>query len=106
MKARGSVSQDGSFQGSLTEFVAGVGGLLNGTAEAKGYAKNGSGRALLDFVAEHAPGHAIGEIIYKVVRWQRKGNPEDLLKVAAWAFLEWDRARRSALVRSAAERLE
>ena len=90
------MAQDSSFEGSFSQFVAGVGGLLNGKAEAKGYATNGSGRALLDFVAEHAPGHAIGEIIYKVVRWQRKGNAEDLLKVAAWAFLEWDRAKRSA----------
>lgn len=71
-------------------------GLLNGDAQGKGYAQEGrDGRPMLDFVANHCGGgHALGEIVYKVVRWNQKRDPKDLLKVAAWAFLEWDRARR------------
>ena len=82
---------------SLEEFCAGVEGLLNGTARGKGYAPDGGdGRPLLDFVAEHCgEGHALGEATYKLIRWKNKRNPEDLLKAAAWCFLEWDRDRRS-----------
>lgn len=83
-----------NFEDSFKQFVSETAGLLNGKAEAKGYAAQGNGRPLLDFVAEVAPGHAAGEMLYKVVRWQAKKNPEDLLKVAAWAFLEWDRHNR------------
>jgi hypothetical protein len=31
--------------------------------------------------------HAIGEIIYKAVRYSKRGDKDDLVKIAAWAFL-------------------
>jgi hypothetical protein len=70
-----------------------VEGLVNGTAAGKGY--NGTGpngpNDLYEFVAKlnEGPGHALGEMIYKIVRYKARRNPEDLLKVAAWAFLAW-----------------
>lgn len=33
--------------------------------------------------------HALGEIIYKAVRYHHKRDPEDLVKIAAWAELVW-----------------
>ena len=33
--------------------------------------------------------HALGEIIYKSIRYRNKRNPEDLIKIAAWAWLVW-----------------
>lgn len=65
--------------------------LLNGTAAGKGY--NGSGpdgpNQLYEFVQDLSGGHqhALGEIIYKTKRFAAKGNMEDVLKIAAWAFL-------------------
>ena len=35
------------------------------------------------------PHHAIGEIIYKSRRYEATGNPQELLKIAAWAVLIW-----------------
>jgi hypothetical protein len=39
--------------------------------------------------------HALGEIVLKVQRFSRKRNPEDLIKIAAWAaFLyTWEREK-------------
>lgn len=89
--------QAGSLDESWSTFAALAHGLLNGTAVGKGYATAGDGRPLLDFVSAHCgDGHALGEIVYKVTRWRSRRNPEDLLKVAAWAFLVWDQARRRA----------
>ena len=36
--------------------------------------------------------HATGEIIYKAVRFRSKGDPDDMIKAAAWAYLLWRRA--------------
>lgn len=74
-------------------FCLHVQALLGGVAESKGY--NGTGvnghNDLYRFVhavsGSHA--HGIGEIIHKAVRYMRKRNPEDLLKIAAWAYLCW-----------------
>ena len=67
--------------------------LLNGTAASKGYSPNGpDGSNPLYAFVEHAVGgsqHAIGEIIYKAVRYQHQRDPKDLLKIAAWAYLVW-----------------
>lgn len=70
--------------------------IVLGKAQSKGYADNAQddGRDLLDFVNRHCPSHTEGEIIYKVIRWTKKRDPEDLLKIAAWAFLAWDQHRR------------
>ena len=74
-------------------FAAEVEQLLGGTAGGKGYSDKGPDgpNQLYEFVhsATGDHGHAAGEIIYKVVRYMRKRNPEDLLKAAAWAFLIW-----------------
>ena len=76
---------------TFDEFVAGVRLLLEGQAASKGYSPNGADghNPLFEFVAEVVGGqqHAIGEGIYKLVRYQRKRNREDLLKAAAWCFL-------------------
>ena len=76
---------------TFDEFTAALDGILGGTAEGKGYNAGGPNGAneLSDFVEQHCPGHALGEVIYKAVRFQRKRNPEDLLKIAAWAYLQW-----------------
>ena len=59
--------------------------LLDGVAEKKGY--DGE---LFKFCQRMGLSHAEGEIIYKVVRYNRKHNPEDLVKIASWAFLIWN----------------
>lgn len=35
------------------------------------------------------PGHTLGEITYKTIRYAKRRDPNDLLKVAAWAYLVW-----------------
>ena len=66
--------------------------LLEPTAASKGYSTTGidGKNALYEFVQEMAgPGHALGEIVYKARRYGARRNDEDLLKIAAWAFLAW-----------------
>ena len=67
--------------------------LVNGTAAAKGYSPNGPDgpNPLYEFIEGlvGGPGHALGEGVYKLVRYRRQRNPNDLLKAAAWCFLMW-----------------
>lgn len=85
-----------SFESSLEAFFSQVRAQVGGEASEKGYAVKGNGRALIDSVAEECgEGHARGEIRYKLIRWRQKRNPVDLFKIAAWAFLEWDRHQRT-----------
>lgn len=76
---------------TFDEFTAQVRALLEPTAAGKGYNTTGvdGENELYEFVRETVggDGHALGEMLYKVKRYAAKGNPEDLLKVAAWAFL-------------------
>lgn len=76
---------------TFDEFVSEVRGLLEPTAAGKGYNATGvDGRnELYDFVKSMTGGdhHALGEIVYKARRFAAKGNREDVLKIAAWAFL-------------------
>ena len=46
---------------------------------------------LYQFVSETVggPGHALGEMIFKIRRYAARRDPEDLLKIAAWAYLVW-----------------
>lgn len=78
---------------TFTNFEQRVLALLEPTAQSKGYNTTGvdGENKLYQFVAETigGPGHAIGEIIYKIKRYAARGNPEDLEKIAAWAFLAW-----------------
>lgn len=76
-------------------FFADICGILDRKAHAKGYAPaGGDGPDLAAFVEAHAPGHALGEIIYKVVRYGAKKDSEDLVKIAAWAYLIWAGGRK------------
>lgn len=67
------------------DFHAAVTDVLLDKATTKGYA----GEASLITVTRDLP-HPLGEIIYKAVRYARKHDPEDLVKIAAWAKLLWD----------------
>ncbi len=81
---------------ALKDFYLEIEKVVSKKAKEKGYYVEGedSGRNLYDFIGKYASGHGIGEIIYKAIRWTRKRDPEDLIKIAAWAFLEWDHNRR------------
>jgi hypothetical protein len=72
------------------DFIKGVKFLLENKATEKGYLAP-VGNILMDFMNKEFPDHALGEIVYKAVRYKSKKNPEDLLKIAAWACLiyEW-----------------
>lgn len=75
---------------TFDEYMRQVRALLEPTAAGKGYNNTGvdGPNQLFEFVQELAgSGHALGEIVYKVKRYAAKGNPEDMLKIAAWAFL-------------------
>ena len=75
---------------TFEEFVRQVRALLEPTAAGKGYNATGvdGPNDLYAFVQSVAgDGHALGEIIYKAKRYAAKGNPDDVLKIAAWAFL-------------------
>jgi hypothetical protein len=77
---------------TFEEFVGEVAKLLEPTAQGKGYSTTGidGHNPLYEFIQSFAgDGHALGEIVYKVKRYAAKGNPEDIVKVAAWAFLVW-----------------
>lgn len=77
---------------SLDKFLKRAAHLLDDEGGDKGYRTNG--RELSDFVAHFDLTHGLGEIVYKAVRFRRRGNPDDLAKIAVWAFLEWRRAKK------------
>lgn len=69
------------------DFVEAVHEVLSGKAIDKGYADGPDGpNPLFEMTGAD---HAMGEIVYKAVRYRAKQNPEELLKIAAWAFLVW-----------------
>lgn len=76
---------------TFEQFSKEVAALLNGTAAGKGYSGAGADgpNQLYEFVHTMSDGHqhALGEIVYKARRYAAKGNLEDVLKIAAWAFL-------------------
>lgn len=75
---------------NLSSFFVEVERLLESTAKDKGYSANGpKNNPLMNFMDEFFPDHALGEIVYKSVRFKSKKNPEDLAKIAAWAALLW-----------------
>ena len=73
--------------------------LLDHDAAGKGYHSAGPDgpNRLYAFVAETVggPGHALGEIVFKTRRYAALRRPEDLAKLAAWAFLVWRHDTRS-----------
>ena len=81
---------------SFVAFCAAVESALAGKATDKGYHGGGpdSPNPLDDFSERFFPGHRLGEVLYKCVRFRKKGNVEDLEKAAAWLFLEWRAAKK------------
>ena len=78
---------------SFLSFCEAVRDLLDETAADKGYQRTGlSGPnplyALVNEIA-NGPGHALGEIVYKAIRYSKRRDPSDLAKSSAWAFLIW-----------------
>ena len=73
-------------------FAKQVRDLVEGKAREKGYNQTSADgpNELFSFVrGNFGLGHSAGEVIYKVVRYSRKKNKEDLLKAAAWLYLIW-----------------
>lgn len=74
---------------SFDAFVGEIRALFNKSV-GKGYgpAKPDEKNELYEFVKHFfSDDHALGEIVYKAVRYRHKQNPEDLVKIAAWAWL-------------------
>lgn len=88
--------QPSEFEISLSSFHEAIDGILLGQATSKGYHSKGhNGRQLYDFVHDLASnGHALGEIVYKAIRYNRRKDRTDLVKIAAWAFLIYDKDKR------------
>jgi|SRR5215471_8434473 len=89
MASKSSPSDPGTFQ----DFVNEVRDLMERNAEKKGYNDTGveGQNELYEFVQgmTGSDSHALGEIVYKVVRFTRKRDRSDLTKIAAWAYLIW-----------------
>lgn len=82
-------------QPNLQSFFCEVEKLLEGTAKSKGYSDSGPvNNPLMNFMSQFFSDHALGEIVYKAVRFKSKRNPEDLAKIAAWAALIWLREQK------------
>ena len=79
--------------GEFDTFCAAVYALLSQTAAQKSYNATGTDgpNPLYEFVREMtgSDAHALGEIVYKAKRFSAKHDIEDILKIAAWAFLIW-----------------
>lgn len=75
---------------NLQSFFCEVENLLESKASEKGYSDTGPVNNRLHlFMSEFFSDHALGEIVYKCVRYKQKKNPEDLAKIAAWSALIW-----------------
>jgi len=77
----------------LTDFLDAIADMLGNTAKDKGYSE-GVGiddykNELMTFTNNNFPGHALGEIVYKAVRYRTKKDRTDLVKIAAWAALQY-----------------
>lgn len=89
-----------SMEVALQDFYLEMSEMVINNAKKKGYHGNDEdGRVLFDFVTKYSEGHSIGEIIYKAIRWTKKRDNKDIVKIAAWAFLIWDGERRNNEVR-------
>lgn len=73
-------------------FDAFIGEIKNlfGKSERKGYGPRtpDSPNPLYEFMRTFfSDDHALGEIVYKAIRFKNKRDPEDLVKIAGWAWL-------------------
>jgi hypothetical protein len=72
-------------------FREAVEAALTSAAAGKGYNATGVDGENRTYEVIHTAtgghGHALGEIIYKALRYARTGDAMDLVKIAAWAFL-------------------
>ena len=73
---------------SWNNFMKLVSDKVGDQAHDKGY-RIGDADTGEDLLKVTGDDHAIGEIIYKAVRFRAKKNQDDLVKIAAWAFLLW-----------------
>jgi len=77
----------------LTDFLDLIVDILGPTAKEKGYSDNiridDYKNELMTFTNANFPGHALGEIVYKAVRYRAKHDRMDLVKIAAWAALQY-----------------
>jgi hypothetical protein len=73
------------------QFLAEVREQIEGKARRRGYSEAGTEgyNPLFEFNKQFFPCHPQGEIVYKLVRGMEEKDPEDIVKVAAWAFLIW-----------------
>lgn len=75
------------------EFFRLVEDSLGAHAARKGYSENGAdGENLLYKFTNSigaSAGHSVGEIIYKSVEYMKEPREVLLIKIAAWALLEW-----------------
>jgi hypothetical protein len=62
--------------------------ILGSVAKEKGY---DGGKGQLYSITKNLP-HPLGEIVYKVVRYNQTHDPLDLVKIAAWARLIYEDA--------------
>ena len=78
---------------TLNDFNRLVQESLEKHAERKGYNDSGAdGENLLYQFTKHigaSGGHSMGEIIYKATEYMKEAREVLLIKIAAWAFLEW-----------------
>lgn len=78
---------------SLDSFFALVRDSLEGQAKRKGYNETGpdAENKLYEFTKHigASAGHSIGEIIYKATEYMKQPREVLLIKIAAWAYLEW-----------------
>ena len=91
--APGSTDDLGPPSGEFDVFCGAIYRLLSDTAAQKSYNRSGTDgpNPLYEFVREMtgSDAHALGEIVYKAKRFSAKHDIEDILKIAAWAFLIW-----------------
>jgi hypothetical protein len=71
-------------RGNIT-IALGAGIILGGVATDKGY------NDALFSVTRDLP-HPLGEMVYKIIRYNKTGNIQDLEKLVAWAELEYRHA--------------
>jgi hypothetical protein len=76
---------------TFEDFMTEVRASMEPKANAKGYNATGvdGENRLYEYVQgmNEGHGHALGEIVYKARRYAAKKNLEDIIKIAAWAFL-------------------